>query len=290
MFTDNELLVVVYLILYLKNGENQGDLISKLKGIGSKPLTDIDTSSDESFIYDLIDGSMFDLSGGGVCQPVQIDQLLEKVQGIKKQDAFAVIANMSKGKRIKIAKCLEGSFVFEEESYFQDCCKSLNVPMKFRDGKIILPKKKVHCVIDGTSTYCFASRNEAEKCIKILSGLDWNDVRPDVQRIVRHRFQINEQMRPIDCRIWTIADFAEWWRESSQVYHGPAFIAESVDVYCKRVQENAARNRGLLGSTTSSRLRTQQQTGCLVPLVVCMTGVVLSCVVVAIGVAMVSNL
>lgn len=36
MFVDNELLAVVYLILYLRKGEKQNVLISKLKGLVQK--------------------------------------------------------------------------------------------------------------------------------------------------------------------------------------------------------------------------------------------------------------
>lgn len=283
MFVDNELLAVVYLILYLRKGEKQNVLISKLKGFGSKAAEDIDACSDECFTYDLIDESIFALTSK-VIQPIQIDQLLEKVQYVKKQDAFTVIANMSNEKRIKIAKCLEGSYVSEEEeSYFQECCMALKIQMEIQDGEVILTKKKVFCVKCGTGTYYFASRNDAEEGIKILSG---NDMRPAVQ----NHFLISEQMQPIDCHIWTLAALDAQQRElDREWYSQPAFIANDVNAWLeKKVQaKEASKHRG--AGTSSSRTRPPQQTGCIVPLVVCMTGLVLSCVVVAVGISIALN-
>ncbi len=275
MFTDLELTAAVYLILYFEKGENQSDLVSRLKGYGSKLEDEIDDWSDEDFVYTYIDYCISELTDEALVQPCQIDHLLENVQRIRKQEAFAVIANLSSEKRIKIAKSIEGLYV-PDESYFQDCYKTLNLPIELQGDEICVSKKKVYCVECGSETYCFASRNEAEMGVKILSG---NDMRPAIQM----SFRISEQMKPLDCYIWTLAALVARERKMDmEWYSGPAFIANDADAYFKRIQESVARNRGLLGAS-SSRPKPPQQTGCLVPLVVFMTWLVLSCIVVAIG-------
>lgn len=284
MFTEDDLLAIVYLVLYLRKGEDQSGLIQKLKGYGSKPVEDIDECSDECFTYDLIDDSVFDLTEKPTL-PSQIDQLLEKVEHVKKQDAFAALANMPHRKRMQIAKCLDGSYVSEDaEAYFQDCCESLNVPMSLQNGEIILPKKKVYSIKCGTGTYCFASRKDAEEGAKIL--LD-DDLRPNAQSF----FQIREEMRPVDCHIWTLSDLDAKMRQLDREWYAqPAFIAADPEVWLENMVKTKIRNQGLLSASTSDNPKSSQKTGCLVPLVLCMTGLFLSCAVIAIGVFVASNI
>ena len=215
-------------------------------------------------------------------------------------DVIYFITKMSQEKKVLLARVIASEVPFDiigkikAQERFKRISKLCGLPWEIANETLIKTYNKWYYAITRycagqiePKRYCFETREVAERAIKFLSSKneieEWWASEGDDANV--HVWSFDEFKASIEKERRHEAEqaLAQW-------YARPAFIAESVDVYCKRVQENAARNRGLLGSTTSSRLRTQQQTGCLVPLVVCMTGLVLSCVVVAIGVAMVSNL
>ena len=182
-----------------------------------------------------------------------INQIISLIPYMNKQEAYNEIAKLSDEKRIRIAGAFVGIFV-DDESRFQEVLAASNLPLELVNGEIKKAKRLVYCVTQGTKTYCFASRNEAEEGVKILSENE-----PHLED--HNQFQISEQLRPIDCNILTPITLksslvlaqkkqeirlvlAQKEQELREWYCQPAFIANDVSAMLDSMVERKRKELG----------------------------------------------
>ena len=210
---DAELLAVAHIVAFLVEGTAQCELPVGLK----------------SMIY-----ASLRVLKAGISEEC-INQIISLIPHINNKEACNVIAKLSDEERIRIAGVLVGFFV-DDESRFQEVITASNLPLELVNGEIKKAKRRVYCVTYVTKTYCFASRSEAEDGIKILS-----ENAPRTEGLPP--FQISEEMKFIDCTIWTsIAlkeslELARGEQERRKWYYQPAFIANDVSAWLDSMVE-----------------------------------------------------
>ncbi len=199
------------------------------------------------------------------------------------------ITKMSQEKKVLLAKVIASEVPFDviggikAQERFKRISKLCGLPWEIVDETLIKTYKKWYYAIRYYKKYCFETREEAEQAVKFLSSNneieEWRVFEGDNAYV--HVRSFDEFKASIE---------RERQHALAQWYAKPAFIAADPDVWLENMAKTAVRNQGLLSASTSDNPKSSQKTGCLVPLVLCMTGLFLSCVVIAIGVFVASNI